>query len=100
MPPTSPSLKVIVSPLAGAMRRGAPLQVVEALAGSAMVTGPGKTGKVSVNDRPVTGVALPLVIVKVIVLTLPGPMVLGVKTLEKVGWAVSAVKLSAVAAMK
>jgi hypothetical protein len=58
--------------------------VVDAAAGSAIVTAAGST---SVNARPVTGKPLPLVIVKVAVETLPGPIELGVKTLLKVGWA-------------
>ena len=62
--------------------RVASVQVVEALAGSATSTSPGTVGRTSVNARPVTGVAVLLVRVNVAVLTLPGPMTLGVKTLE------------------
>lgn len=77
-------LSVIVEPPSGAViepvRPGS--HVVVTLAGSAIVT---PAGKLSVNDNPVTGDAEPLVIVKVIVLTDPGPIVLGVNTFVMVG---------------
>ena len=54
-----------------------------------MVIGPGTTGKTSVKVRSVKGDPPPLVMVKVAVLTLPGPMVSGVKTFDNVPWAIA-----------
>ncbi len=82
--PRTPPLKVMVPPPAGAVttpRR----QVVEALAGVAMSTSPGIVGSTSVNAMSVIGTVSVLVMVKVSVETLPGPIVSGVKTLVKVG---------------
>jgi hypothetical protein len=87
LPLSWPSAKSIVLPPFGALRpapAGAIAQEVDATAGLAMVIA---AGSVSVKARSVTGEALPLVIVIVIVDTFPGPMVFGVKTLLIVGWA-------------
>ena len=88
-PPISAPLNAMVVPPSGA--ESVPLvprsQLVDALAGSARVIGPGTIGRTSVKARSVTGDTLPLVMVKVMVLTLPGPIVLGVKTFDKVGCA-------------
>ncbi len=59
-------------------------QVETILAGVAIVIGPGVVGSESVNEMPVIGLAELLVIVSVAVLTLPGPMLLGVNVLESV----------------
>jgi hypothetical protein len=83
---SSASESVMVEPPLGALKLPAESrgQSVEAIAGSAIITA---AGKASVKAILVTGVPLPLVIVNVIVLTLPGPIVSGVKTLLSVGCA-------------
>lgn len=82
--PRLPSLKLMVPPPSGAVTT--PFrQVVEALAGVAISISPGTVGNTSVNSNSVTPTGSLFVIVNVIVLILPGPMVLGVKTLLKVG---------------
>jgi hypothetical protein len=84
LPATTPAVKVIVPPPSGAVR--VPPHVELALAGVAIVT---PAGKVSVNASRVAGDAAPLMISKVRVLTLPGPIVVGPKDFEKDGgdWA-------------
>ncbi len=59
-------------------------QSVEAFAGSAISTSPGTVGSTSVNARSVTGDPVALVMVKVMVLTAPGPTVSGAKLLLNV----------------
>jgi len=76
--PTAPSVSVIVVPPSGAVR--VPPQVFERKAGAAMVSA---AGRVSVNARSVSGCGLSEVIVNVSVLTLPEPMVPGLKVFEK-----------------
>jgi hypothetical protein len=72
--------KLIAEPPTGAVTMPA-VHVVEALDGSAIVI---STGRLSVKAISEEGVTLSeLVIVKVSVLTLPGPMVWGENALEK-----------------
>ena len=80
--PRRPSEKVMVPPPPEALSV-ASSQSVEALAGSAMSTSPGTVGRTSVNARLVTGPPRVLSMVKISVLTLPGPMVSGLKNLEE-----------------
>ena len=83
LPPTpepgSP-VNVMVAPPSGAL--SVPPQVADALAGVAMNM---PAGKLSLNARLVSGLALGLVMVKTSIVVLPGPMLSGVKTLLKVG---------------
>ena len=81
LPPSRPPVKLMVPPPSGALTTPS-RQVVEPFAGSAIVTAP---GRMSVNARLVTGVVSPFVIVNTSIDTLPGPMLSGVNTLEKVG---------------
>ena len=55
----------------------------------AMMTGPGTVGRTSVKSRAVTGLADPLVMVKVMVEVPPGPIVVYEKTLLFVGCAIA-----------
>ncbi|MEZ5584471.1 MAG: hypothetical protein R3F37_18430 [Candidatus Competibacteraceae bacterium] len=81
LPPTTPPVSVMIVPPSGAVRvpPRSPMQSEEAFAGLAIVTA---AGRLSVNARPVAGTESLLVIVKVNVLTLPGPMVLGKRFTE------------------
>jgi len=81
-PATEPPLYVIVPPPSGAVSVP-PLQFVEAIAGSAIVTPAGST---SVKSNIVTPEALPVLsMLNVSVLTLPGPIVAGENDFEKPG---------------
>ena len=79
--PTLPPLKVIVPPPSAAVTMPS-TQVVEAFAGSAIATAPGKTS-VKASSVTVPPALLPMVKVRVVVL--PGPIVLGENAFEKAG---------------
>ena len=79
--PTIPSARVIVPPPSGAVC--VPRQELETKAGAASVT---PDGRVSLNANWLAGALdSALLIVKVSALTLPEPMVAGVKAFEKLG---------------
>ena len=78
--PRTPSTKVMVPPPSGAVR--VPPQVLVTLAGVAIVT-PAGAGSVSVKARSLRAVAV-LVMTNWRVLTLPGPIVSGLKVLSNV----------------
>ena len=82
-PPRVPPLKEIVPPPAGALTVPRLQELV--IPGALAMTTP--AGKTSVKARSETGVPEPLVMVKVTLLALPGPMVLGANVLERVGCA-------------